>query len=249
MSVKQAANVLDLLEYFSQRRRPATLAEISDDLGWPRSSTFNLVGTIVEKGYLYEPRPRAGYYPTPRWLALVQCISDAEPLPEAAHRLVADIARDTGETTALAALSGSFAIFMHVAESSHSVRYNAQVGDRVPAHASSVGRALLSQLSAEGRQAVCRKLSFQRYSDTTLMSVEEIESELIRSQERGYHQSCSEYIPDLAGVSLPLRVGDRRMAVVVAGPVSRCLGKRPQTAVTIKRAIAAFEADPPAGPA
>ena len=48
MLVKQAANVLELMEYFARRRRPATLAEIADDLGWPRSSTFNLVGTIAE---------------------------------------------------------------------------------------------------------------------------------------------------------------------------------------------------------
>jgi len=247
MSVKQAANVLDLLEYFAQRLRPATLAEISDDLGWPRSSTFNLVGTIVEKGYLYEPRPRAGYYPTPRWLTLVQRVSDSEPLPESAHRLVADIARETGETTAIAALSGEYAMFMHVVKSNHSVRYHAEVGDRVPAYASSVGRAILAQLPPEGRQALYRKFSFQRYSDTTPMSAEAIEGELRQAQERGYHQSCSEYIPDLAGVSLPLRIGDRALSLVVAGPLSRCLAKRPRTAETIKRAIAAYEADPPAG--
>jgi len=247
MSVKQAANVLELLEYFSQRRRPATLAEISDDLGWPRSSTFNLVGTIVEKGYLYEPRPRAGYYPTPRWLKLVQCISDAEPLPEAAHRMIAQIARETGETTAIAALSGPFAMFLDVVESGHSVRYHAQVGDRVPAHASSVGRAILAQLPPDGRQAIYRKLAFERYSDTTPMDVEAIESELRQAQERGYHQSCSEYIPDLAGVSLPLPIGNRKLSVVVAGPVSRCLDRRPRTAETIRRAIAAHDADLQAG--
>ncbi|MBP2228925.1 IclR family transcriptional regulator [Azospirillum agricola] len=247
MSVKQAANVLDLLEYFSQRLRPATLAEISDDLGWPRSSTFNLVGTIVEKGYLYEPRPRAGYYPTPRWLNLVQRVSDAEPLPEAAHRLVADIARETGETTAIAALSGEFAMFMHVVKSNHSVRYHAEVGDRVPAYASSVGRAILAQLSPEERRAIYRKFSFQLYSDTTPVDAQAIEGELRQAQERGYHQSCSEYIPDLAGVSLPLRIGDRRLSVVVAGPVSRCLDRRPETAETIRRVIAAYDADLQAG--
>ena len=55
MFVKQAANVLDLMEYFARRKRPATLAEISDDLGWPRSSTFNLVGTIADKGWPKAP--------------------------------------------------------------------------------------------------------------------------------------------------------------------------------------------------
>ncbi|WP_132031070.1 IclR family transcriptional regulator [Aquabacter spiritensis] len=243
MSVKQAANVLELLEYFSERQRPATLAEISDDLGWPRSSTFNLVGTIVEKGYLYEPRPRAGYYPTPRWLTLVQKISDAEPLPEIARQIAAEIARETGETTAIAALSGGYVMFMHVEESTHPVRYHVQVGDRIPAYAASVGRALLAQLTPEARQAVYRKMAFEPYSDTTPTSAEMVEGELRAAQERGYHQSQSEFIPDLAGVSLPLRIADRALSVVVAGPVSRCLDRRPATFKIMKRAIAAHQAE------
>lgn len=242
MSVKQAANVLELLEYFAQRQKPATLAEISDDLGWPRSSTFNLVGTIVEMGYLYEPRLRAGYYPTPRWLPLVQRIADAEPLPEAARQIVAQICRETGETTAIAALSGAYAMFMQVQESAHPVRYHANVGDRVPAHASSVGRALLVQLTPEARQAVYRKMAFESYSETTPVSVDMVEAELRAAQERGYHQSRSEYIPDLSGVSLPLRICDRALSIVVAGPVSRCLERRAEIAAIMQRAIASFDA-------
>jgi len=81
MIVRQAANVLEIMEFFAQVRKPATLAEIADHFGWPRSSTFNLLATLSEKGYLYEPRPRAGFYPTPRWLAMARMISEVEPLP------------------------------------------------------------------------------------------------------------------------------------------------------------------------
>lgn len=234
MLVKQAANVLDLMEYFARRRRPATLAEIADDLGWPRSSTFNLVGTIAEKGWLYEPRARGGYYPTPRWLTLARAVADAEPLPEAAHALVNDIADRTGETTAIGALAGTFVVFLHVVESTQSVRYFAQVGDRVPVYASSVGRAILAQLSPEERRAIYRKIKFETFSATTPMSAEVIEEELRTAAERGYHQSSSEYIPDLAGVSLPLPLGPRRLSIVVAGPTSRCLERRPLTAGIMK---------------
>jgi DNA-binding IclR family transcriptional regulator len=164
MLVRQAANVLELMEYFARRKRPATLAEISDDLGWPRSSTFNLVGTIADKGWLYEPRARNGYYPSPRWLMLARAVADAEPLPDAAHALVTEIADQTGETTGVAALAGTSAIFLDVVESTHSVRYFAQIGDRVPVHASSVGRAILEQHSPEERKAIYRKVT-ERFLD------------------------------------------------------------------------------------
>ena len=82
MIVRQAANVLEILEYFAKRLRPATAAEMAEDLGWPRSSTFKLVATLASKGYLYEPRGRGGYYPSPRWLVLAEAVTRAEPLPD-----------------------------------------------------------------------------------------------------------------------------------------------------------------------
>jgi IclR family transcriptional regulator, acetate operon repressor len=240
MLVKQAANVLELMEYFARRKRPATLAEIADDLGWPRSSTFNLVGTIAEKGWLYEPRARSGYYPTPRWLTLARAVADAEPLPDAAYALASDIADKTGETTAIGALAGTNVVFLHVVESTQSVRYFAQVGDRVPVYASSVGRAILAQHSLDERRAIYRKIKFEQFSATTPMSIDSIEAELRQAAKRGYHQSSSEYIADLVGVSLSLPLGARQLSIVVAGPTSRCLERRQATAATMQKALQHF---------
>lgn len=242
MLVKQAANVLELLEYFAQRRRPATLAEIADELGWPRSSAFNIVGTLVEKGYLYEPRLRAGYYPTPRWTAMTAAISSAEPLPEAATQLVEELAAETGETTAIAAPAGVFAIFIHVVESSSAIRYFAKVGHRLPIQATASGRAILSQYAWSERQSVYRKLDFERYSASTPVSIDAVEAELRRSSERGYFYSAGDYSKDLLGVSLPLPlpIRQRRLALTVAGPHFRCVDRTPAIVDMMRRAIQRF---------
>ena len=241
MHVRQAANVLELLEYFARRRRPATLAEISDELGWPRSSTFNLVGTLADAGFLYEPLVRRAWYPTRRWLALAQDVSDAEPLPESLHALAADVARATGETTAVGGAAGTYVSLLDVVESTQAVRFFARIGDRIPIHASSLGRALLAQSTPAERRALYRRLGFERYSDTTPPDAGAIEAELEAAQARGYHQSDSEYLPDLAGVSLPLPFASRRLAIVVAGPVSRCLARRAETARIMRETIARFD--------
>ena len=83
MIVRQAANVLELLEFFVRRKEPTTLSEIADSLGWPRSSTFNLIQTLVDRGHLYEPRPCSGYYPSPALVLRYGCrgavCSSAQP--------------------------------------------------------------------------------------------------------------------------------------------------------------------------
>jgi IclR family transcriptional regulator, acetate operon repressor len=230
MQVRQAANVVELLEFFARHGEPATLAEIADALDWPRSSTFNIVGTLVDKGYFYEPRQRGGYFPSPRWQKIVQAIDDRDPLPSALLELVDEISRRVGETTALGCASGLSVVFLHVRESRQPIRYSADVGTRVPIHASSAGRAILGMMKPKEREQVYRKLIFEKYSDTTPMGIEQIETELRGFAERGYHQSNSEYIPDLAGVSFPISLDAKRLSIVAAGPVSRCLERRPEMA-------------------
>src|SRR5687767_3715177 len=107
VNVKQAANVLDLLEFFAAQQRPATLAEISKHFDWPRSSTFNLLGTLTQRGFLYEPRSRGSYYPAPLWALRVQQIERAQPIPAELHELLLALAQGTGETAVLAAPSGA----------------------------------------------------------------------------------------------------------------------------------------------
>ena len=150
-------------------------------------------------------------------------------------RTLADrVGQETGETTAIGSMSGQSAVFIHVRQSRQPIRYNAEVGTMVPLHASSAGRAILAQMEPGERDGYYRKLTFEKFSDTTPMSIQRIEADLKEAAERGYHQSDSEYIADLAGVSVPLPYGARRLSIVVAGPTSRCLARRPQTARTIR---------------
>src|SRR3546814_15790082 len=82
--------------------------------------------------------------------------------------------RATGETVAVSAPAGIHATFIDVAESPQSVRYFAKVGDRVPIHATSAGRALLAQLPPEERQRLYRKIDFVRYAPPTPDSPEPV---------------------------------------------------------------------------
>ncbi len=238
--VRQAANVLQVLEFFAERTRPANAAEVAEALGWPRSSSFKLLTTLADRGYLYEPVPRGGYYPTPRWLELAEKISAADPLPPALSRLATALRDETSETSAISAVAGAHAIFVDVAESRLPVRYFARIGDRVPIHASSAGRALLAQMSLRERQDLYRRADFTAHSATTPTTPDAVEAALDEAAARGWHQSNAEYTSDLAGVAMPLPVPGRRLSVVVVGPVSRCLDRRAELAATMARHVAAL---------
>lgn len=221
MLVRQVANLLDLIEYFAERGKPASLAEISQHFGWPRSSTFNLLSTLGRRGFLFEPEARGRFYPTPRWLALAQTIVAAAPIPDSLVRLARDLAERTGETVCIGAAAGANVVFLDVVQSTSRVRYAAEVGQRIPIHATASGQAIMSQWPAGQRAALLRKVVFERYGSGTPMSIEAVEDQIRAGLHRGWFRSASNYSVDLGGVSLPMIVADRIFSVTVAGPMSR----------------------------
>ncbi len=225
VDVKQVVNALELMEFFAERQRPATLADVARHFGWPRSSAFNLLTTLVSRGYLYEPRAREGYYPSTVWRRLIDRIESAAPVPAELHSLLVTLAARTQETLVLAGISGTHALFLDSVESPRAIRYTAPVGKRVPLHATATGRALLSQLSDADRAVLLRKAVFERYTDTTLMSVDAVEKEIARSVARGWFEGNAGFTADLGGIAIAIAYDKRQLALLVGGPMSRLEGR------------------------
>jgi len=243
MDVRQVVNALELLEFFAEHGRAASLAEISRHFEWPRSSTFNLVGTLVNRGYLYEPRAREGYYPTPTLLCLAQKIERSAPIPPELEDLLAALRRRTHETAVIAAISGMNVVFIATAESQLPVRYAAPVGKIVPLHATATGRVLLSQLPETQRMSILRRAQFERYTPHTLMSVDAVEREIALSLQRGYFEGAGEFTPDLGGIAIPLKYETRHMALLVGGPVARITAVKEEIITIMREEMARYASD------
>ncbi|NKJ48530.1 hypothetical protein CIC12_17650 [Burkholderia sp. SG-MS1] len=238
--VRQAAQVLELLEFFAQIKRPASLAEISETLDWPRSSTHNLLTTLKSLGYLYEPRPKGGVYPSPRWWELVEAIRSGETPSVEMENLLEFLANATGETTALAAPNAGQVMFVGVRESANPIRYTTQIGNCVPMHATAAGRALLSQRSAAERLALLRRADYIRYTPHTLMNPDDIEAEIERSIKKGWFLGNEEYSPGLMGVALALPMPARHYALLISGPVERLKSRTNDIATLMITAVRDF---------
>lgn len=230
--------MLDLLEFFADSGKAASLAEIAQHFEWPRSSTFNLLSTLTTRGYLFEPEVRGRFYPTPRWLAISQIIASAEPVPETLVRLAADLNQRTGETVCIGGASGNYLIFLDVIQSKAIVRYAAEVGQRIPIHATASGQAILSQWPPRQRSALLSKVTFERYGSGSPMSVEGVEDQIRSGLFRGWFRSASNYSVDLGGVALPIIISGRIFSLTVAGPLNRMDGHMVEVAQIMHEGVA-----------
>ena len=240
MIVRQVQNVFQIFELFSNRRTPATLTEISDHFGWPRSSTFNLIETLCNSGLLYEPKFRGGYYPSRKLLKLANDAVVAGPISERLRACIANVAERTDETVALCALSGPQTIFVEVVESSSPIRYFAEIGQRVPTHTTSAGRALLSLLTIKERISILQKCEWIRYAPETIMTIDALHGEIEETQKRGWAQNIDGFEPDLVGLAIPVNLENRQFSMMVAGPSYRMKGRISELVQVLKDEVEGY---------
>jgi IclR family transcriptional regulator, acetate operon repressor len=221
MLVKQISNLFDLMDLFVRAKKPLSVREIIKEFSWPRSSVFNMITTMVEHGYLYQPVPRGGYYPTTKWMDVAREVSDSQPLPESVHKLLVELMKLTGETIILAAPEGTSVVFMDVVESPADIRYTVNVGQRLPIHVTAAGRAILSQYSTAERLAVLKRVKYQKYEKSTFMTPESVERDIQKSAKDGWFANMAVYQPNVAGIAVPFHFRDRRNALVLGAPDSR----------------------------
>src|SRR5687767_13814510 len=117
-AVKSAQRVVEVFEYFAQRRAPATLSQVAEALRYPPSSTFALLNTLRDLGYLDYSREDRTFVPTVRAALLGIWVNDALMADGTIVRLMYKLRDETGCTAVLGIQSGYFVQYIHVVKGS-----------------------------------------------------------------------------------------------------------------------------------
>ena len=220
-SVKSAKRVLDLFEFFAERRTPAISAVIADGLNMPRSSCFALIGTLAESGYLYEVSSRAGYYPTQRWLQHARVISEFDPIVRTARPMMERLRDETGETVILARRSANRVLYVDVVESLYPLRYSAKPGQLRPLHSTASGRAILGTMTSAERRSWFARAKPKALTPKTVVDPDRLDAAIAESQSRGYYVTTGEHELDVSAISCNAPIGDEFYVLSIAGPTQR----------------------------
>ncbi len=140
---------LDILEALLDEPQ-WTAPELGRQLGLPRSTIHDLITALVQRGYLvpadgHPVRFRLGA----RLAQLGAAFGSQLDLVREATPLVERIAARCEETVNLAILDGTHVIYLVKVDSIHPIRMVSAVGRRLPAHCTSLGKAMLADLPLE----------------------------------------------------------------------------------------------------
>ena len=239
---RAVARVLDILEALSARPAGASLTELAQALGAPKTSLLPLLRTLVGRGYA--TRGDSGRYAVgPRWLAAGDRAAAAAPdLVEAAHPILQSLTRETGETTFVAVLppEHSELVYVDKVESPQRIRYSAELGERRPLYCTATGLGLFAFLEPARREGLVRTLHLARHTRRTTTSRELLRRRLQAIRSAGVAVTVDEFVIGAGGAAAPVYGRDGRLvaACAVTGPTARIQAGRRRFAEAARRAAA-----------
>jgi DNA-binding IclR family transcriptional regulator len=215
--VKSAMRTVALLDFFARQGGMYSLTAIQQELGYPKSSLYALLRTLVQLGWV-ETDPTGTLYRIGMQALLVGAsYIDGDPVVGMAHETLEWLAEATGETVHFGRLDGLDVVDLSSRPSRHDLRPVVRVGRRMHAHSTALGKALLADRPFPDLPG-----ELERQTEQTVTDPKALAEELHRVRERGYAIDREENRTGVCcfGVVLRLR-RPARDAISVSIPVTR----------------------------
>lgn len=215
-------HALELLLLF--RSRPALrVSEVADQLDVARSTAHRLLNMLVHRQFAVQDPATRAYRPGPRLVEIGLAAVGALDVRTRMRPYLAEIAARTGETCSLLVLEGDMVHFIDSIESQQTVRVGSRFDSRMPAHATSAGKAMLAVLSTDEVLASYPNEKLVAVTERTVATRTALLAELARVRAAGYAVNFEESETGLAAIGMAVLDTDGRPAagVTVAGPMQR----------------------------
>jgi len=146
-TVQSVERAFSILETFDEDHPTRTAADIASIAGLARPTTYRMLQTLQQLGYIRNERGH--FQVTPRVLRLGAGYLGPRSLAARAQPILERLSGEVGEHVALGVLDGDDVIAVAAATSPQSrfLSVAVQVGQRLPADATSLGRILLAHRS------------------------------------------------------------------------------------------------------
>jgi len=208
-SMKSLRKALSIICSFSPNELELSVNDLACKVGLPRSTAYRIVSCLTEFGFL-EKNPVAGTYTVgpelyaqgSLYLSNASILNAADPVMKVLNEL-------TAEAVSVGILDKKNVILIMKEESKYTFRLTTHIGSNLPAYASAIGKALLSELSDSEIGRLIPAETLQAVTPKTIITKTELKRDLeeIRrtkisvDREGGYEgvESVASVIRDIHG--------------------------------------------------
>ena len=232
-----------ILECLGATERGLTVVEIASQTKLHRATVHRLLMVLNQLGYVYKDRVTREYWAGFHLHSFGHRTSMIARLTHHARPFLVTLANEVDESVHLGALEGIQSLVCERIGTARSVRLDRQPGEYLDAHATAVGKALLSLRPEEELRRAYREATMRAHTGRTITNVEGLLRELRQTKARGYAVNDEEYRMGVRSVAAPVLnpAGRALAAIAITGPKARLtdtiLPKLGQRAIETARAL------------
>jgi len=213
--IKVLQKAFRLLELFSEDAPELSATEITERLKYNKTTSFRIISNLEEEGYLDRDPETNKYRLGIKLYFLGSQVKPYQYLKNAAKPLLTKLNQESGETVHLAVLHKGEALYVDKIESKRTVRVVvSQVGRKLPAHCSGVGKVLLSYLPVAQAEEIVAEKGLASFTRNTISTWNQLKGELRQIVQRGYAYDNEEIELGLKCVAAPVFFGEQVVAAV-----------------------------------
>jgi IclR family pca regulon transcriptional regulator len=203
------ARGLIVIQAFTQQSPQMTISQLSIRTGLSRAAVRRCLYTLTKLGFA-GAEDGSRYSLRPRMLTLSHTYTTSNTLSTAAQPILERMSAAHRESFSVATLDGDDIVYIARTTVSRVMAVDLQIGSRLPAYCTSMGRVLLAYLPPEQLEHYLARAVLTPHTTRTITSVDKLRVALRNVRRNGY-----------ALVDQELEVGLRSLAVPVYSPSGR----------------------------
>lgn len=222
------------------RDRPTVrIVDAARELDAAPSTVHRLLAMLVAHGFVTRDIESQAYMPGEVLVDLGVQVINQWDFVEVARPFLTDLVARIGETATMGVLRRGDVLFVVEIEADRIVRIGNQLGQRIPAFHSSMGRVLLAELPPARIRELYPNAKLRNPDNDVIVERAELEADLAVIREQGYATNQQPLSLEFSSIATPLRRRERAVAAIaVAAPLSRVDEQWHESALSELRACA-----------
>ncbi|HJV84180.1 MAG TPA: helix-turn-helix domain-containing protein [Noviherbaspirillum sp.] len=237
--VKSARRVLEIFEFFAGRQAPATVMEVSRELGYPQSSTSALMESLRSLGYLSYDRYSRQFNPTLRVAFMGNWVQESMYSDGNLFRLMVDLQQRSELTVILGLQNDIYVQYIHSIQSASPLRLFVRPGTLRPLARAAIGKMLLSTKSDKEIRALLTRINATEEVPENRIKFADLMKDIEGCRRDGYYisQGTVTHGAGVIAMLLPESPGQPPMGLGIGAPMSRLLKKKQEVIDMLQEAL------------
>jgi IclR family KDG regulon transcriptional repressor len=219
LGIQSVNRAIAILSLFTPRRPRLGITEISHILNLPKGTIHGLARTLLNAGFLRQDRETRKYQLGLKIYEMGIILAGNLEINQRAAGLVNKLAKSVNLVSRIAIWDGDSALITLNVDPRSNPLFTHQIGPRIPAYCSSVGKAILAFLTDQEVDAYLGRTELVPYTLKTVTQKEQLLKELEETRQRGYSIDHEETMLGLACIGAPIfgRGGHLEASISLSG--------------------------------